>query len=58
MKIPLFARLALVILISVALSEVAPEAVNAFLILILVGVVLGHWKAFQVLASTLSSLKG
>jgi hypothetical protein len=56
MKIPFLARLLIVILLTVALAEVAPEFVNIVLALILVGIVLGHWKSFSGLASMLGSL--
>jgi len=52
-----YAKLALVILIAVAAAEVAPEVVNAVLILILIGLVLGHWGQFEGLARVLGSVK-
>jgi len=56
MKIPFYAKLALVILLAVALAEVMPEVVNSILVLILIGVVLGHWQKFSFLASALGTL--
>lgn len=58
MTLPFYARLALVCLIAVALSEAIPEAVNAVLILILAGIILGHWEKFSFLAQALGTLKG
>jgi hypothetical protein len=57
MKIPQIAKVVIVILITVALAEVAPEAVNYILLLILIGVILGNWKEFSGLASVFSSLE-
>jgi hypothetical protein len=58
MKLSFYPRLILVILLAVALSEFAPEAVNAVLILILAGLFLSHYKAFAVLGQQLGNLKG
>lgn len=55
--IPVAARLALVVLIAVALSEVIPEVINSLLILILIGIILGHYKQFSFLTRVLGSLK-
>ena len=56
MKIPTVAKLVLVILIVLALAELAPDWINAFLALVLVGVVLSHWQNFSGLASALGTL--
>lgn len=56
MKLPFLAKLAIVILITVAISEIAPEAVNYILLLVLVGAVLGNWKEFAGLATLFGSL--
>ena len=56
MKIPTVAKLVLVILIVLALAELAPDWINAFLALVLVGVVLSHWQNFAGLASALGTL--
>lgn len=56
MKIPFLAKLVIVILLAVALAEFIPEAVNAVLILILVGVILGNWKEFEGIAVLIGSL--
>lgn len=53
-----YPKLAIVILLAVAASEVAPEAVNAVLLLILLGLVLGHYGAFASLAGVLGSIGG
>lgn len=52
-----YPRLALVILIAIAAAEVAPEATNFLLILILVGLVLGHYGQFSGLATILGSVR-
>ena len=49
-------KLAIVILIVAALAEYAPELVNAILILVLLGMVLGNWKSFSGIASVFGSL--
>lgn len=54
--IPTFAKLALAVLIVVALSEVAPELVNGFLILLLVGIFLTRYQYFKGLADMLGTL--
>ena len=56
MKIPFLGKLAIVILITVAMAEIAPEAVNAVLVLILVGAILGNWQEFKGLVDVLGSL--
>lgn len=56
MTLPFLARLVIVILLVVALSQVAPEAVNAILILVLIGILLSHYKSFQGLTSILANL--
>ena len=56
MKIPFLLKLGIVILLTVALAEYAPELVNAILFLILVGVILGNWKEFSGLASVIGTL--
>ncbi len=49
-------RLIIVIILTVALAEVAPDLVNAILSLILIGIVLSHWKAFSALFSVAATL--
>ena len=56
MKIPTVAKLVLVILIVLALAELDPDWINAFLALVLVGVILSHWQNFTGLASALGTL--
>lgn len=52
-----YARLVLAVVIVYMLAQVAPKAVNAILILILVGIVLMRFPAFQSLfASTIGAL--
>ncbi len=50
------AKYVLAVLIVVGLAEVAPEAVNAFLILLLVGIILMRFQYFQSLVATVGSL--
>lgn len=50
-------KLVVVILLTVALAEVAPELVNYILLLILIGAVLGNWQQFAGIAKIFSSLK-
>ena len=57
MKIPNTAKIIIVILLTVAMAEFIPEAVNLILTLILVGVILGNWKQFSGLATLLGSIK-
>jgi len=52
-----YAKLALVVLVAVMAAEAAPTAVNSVLILILVGLVIGHWSQFSGLATILGSIK-
>jgi hypothetical protein len=58
MNVQLYARRIIVILIVVGLSGVIPEAVNAVLILILVGLVLNHWTKFSWLATWITAIFG
>jgi hypothetical protein len=50
------ARLMLAILVVMALAEFIPEVVNSFLILLLVGILLGHWVQFQWLTKLIGSI--
>jgi hypothetical protein len=52
-----YPKLAIVILLAIAMAEAAPEAVNAVLVLILLGLILGHWAQFSGLAKILGSVK-
>jgi hypothetical protein len=54
MKIPFLLKLLIVILLTIALSEFAPELVNYVLLLILIGAILGNWQEFKGLATILS----
>lgn len=51
-----YLKLAIVILIVIALGEAAPDVVNAVLILILIGAILGNWQEFSGLAAILGTL--
>ncbi len=58
--LPFYGRLAIVIVIVVALSEAMPEVVNYLLLLILIGLIVGHYKQFaylNVLLGTVASGK-
>lgn len=44
------------VLVVVGLAEVSPEAVNAFLILLLVGIVLMRFGAFQPILNQVATL--
>jgi hypothetical protein len=41
-----YARLFVVFIIVILLAEIMPEAVNAVLLLVLAGIILGHYTAF------------
>lgn len=56
MRLPFLARLIIVILLVVALAQVAPEAVNAILLLVLIGIILSRWKSFQGLTQIIGTL--
>lgn len=56
MTLPPIAKLVIVILLVVAIAEFAPEWVNAFLGLVLIGVILSHWQNFAGLASAIGTL--
>lgn len=58
MTLPFAARLVIVILLVVALSEFAPELVNAVLAIILIGVVLSGWREFQGVTKIIATLGG
>jgi uncharacterized membrane protein len=52
------ARVGVAVIVAMLAAEVAPEAVNAVLILILVGLVLGHYSEFSFMADWLGTLSG
>lgn len=54
--LPFAARLVIVILLTVALAEFAPELVNGILALTLIGIVLSNWKDFQGLTKVIATL--
>jgi len=58
MTIQKMARLGVAVIVTMLLSEVIPEVVNAVLILILVGLVLGHYSSFSFMADWLGTLSG
>lgn len=49
-----YATLTISVVVVLLLAEVSPEAVNAFLILLLIGIVLGRYTAFQKLVTGLA----
>lgn len=51
---PFYAKLVLTVLVVVTASEFIPSAVNALLILILLGIILGHFGAFDTLVNQLT----
>ena len=53
---PTVAKYAIAILLVLAVAQVAPEAVNAFLILVLIGILLMRFSYFQDLVTQLGSL--
>lgn len=55
-EFPFYGKLAIVILIVIALSEAIPEVVNAILLLILVGLILGHYTKFTFLTQLISTV--
>ena len=55
-QIPTIAKLTIAVLIVVALSEVSPELVNGFLILVLIGIFLTRYEYFKGLAAMLGTL--
>ena len=56
MKIPDIAKYLIAILIVIALAEAMPEVVNAVLVLVLVGILLMRFGAFQQLVASIGSL--
>lgn len=50
------AKFVLAALIVVAVAQFAPEAVNAFLLLLLIGIIVMRYPAFQSLISQASNL--
>lgn len=55
-NLPFYGKLAIVILLAVAFSEAYPKAVNYLLLLVLIGLVLGHYKQFSFLTEVLGSI--
>jgi hypothetical protein len=56
MKLPFIAQLIIVILLVVALAQIVPEAINAILSLVLVGIILSRWKSFQGLTQVIGAI--
>ncbi len=50
------AKYAVAVLVVLALAQFAPELVNAFLILLLIGIVVMRYKYFQDLVNQITSL--
>lgn len=53
---PTIAKYVLAVLVVLVAAEVSPEITNAFLILLLVGIVLMRFGAFQSLAAQIGTL--
>lgn len=53
---PFYGKLAIVIIIVVALSEAIPEVVNTVLVLILAGLILGHYTKFTFLTQLIGTV--
>ncbi|WP_322510722.1 hypothetical protein [Chloroflexus sp.] len=51
-----YIRLAIAIIVVLVLAEFAPEAVNAVLILLLVGMLLGRRRSFEMLAAFIGTI--
>jgi len=51
-----YGRLTVVILVTVALSEAIPEIVNTILLLILIGLILGHYQKFSYMTQLVGSI--
>ena len=52
------ARIGVTVIVTMLLSEVMPEVVNGVLILILVGLILGHYSSFSFMADWIGKLSG
>lgn len=48
-----YATLTIAVVVVMLLAEISPEVVNAFLLLLLLGIVLGRYQAFQQLVTGL-----
>ena len=53
MTLPFYAKLLIVILLTLAIAEIVPDFVNVLLVLILVGMVLSQWPKFAGLTQIL-----
>lgn len=53
---PFYGKLAITVLVVIALSEAIPEVVNVILLLILVGLILGHYTKFTYLTALLGTV--
>lgn len=56
MKMNFTTRLVIVIVLTIALAEFAPDLVNAILLLILIGILLSRWKSFSQLFGLIGTL--
>lgn len=54
--LPFYGKLAITILIVVALAEAIPEVINTILLLILIGLILGHYTKFTFLTQLIGTV--
>jgi hypothetical protein len=54
--LPFYGKLAIAVLIVVALAEAIPEVINTILVLILIGLILGHYTKFTFLTRMISTV--
>ena len=52
------ARIGVAVIVVMLMSSVVPEVINAVLILVLVGLVLGHYSSFSFMADWLAKIAG
>jgi preprotein translocase subunit SecF len=52
------ARLGVAVIVTMLMAEVAPGVVNGVLVLVLVGLILGHYSSFSFMADWLGKLSG
>lgn len=52
------ARVGVAVIVTMLMAEVIPEVINGMLILILLGLILGHYSSFTFMADWLGKLSG
>ena len=55
-SLPFYARLVVAVLVVMVMAQSAPKAVNNILVLVLVGIFLNHYGAFNQIFTILSSV--